>query len=584
MSTFSRDFADILLARNLISVEQLAEARSIAKKTGTRLEDVLIRLRWASGQDVMIACAEALGLGYLDLTNVTIPPDIIELVPESVARENVILPLCTTGRLLTIVTSDPADVYTMQKVQFILNKDITPVLAPRAQIIEAINRYYGETETESVDSMLAEFTDTAIDFTATQDVDLHDCDFELCLEETDSAPESSLSSAPPQVERRATVRYYHRMNPDRMFPLLVILSPKEIQAIVKRGVSQARSEAFRVAEGSLVEIEPILPGCACYPPKEQLRVSAGEVSTSFWVVPHVLGKVMHARVVVRQEGQTLTEVPLEARVVKQTLTVLAGGLSLVLPFVLLLLKHFKLDFESQLEDDFSIYAQIAGWLLRSLTPETLTGLLLAVTAVLYLCLRPRRREVFWDVRPVEPVQPASKPGETPAHAREAQITAGKQAFERGDRAEGERLLLAVVDADPCCEQALLCLADGRYQLGDCAGALPIYHRVMTRGPMRAIHYFRASLAASKLGYHAQALEILEKAAASLPPAEMKGPLWYNMACFAARLGHYPDALHHLNQAVDAGFDDVEKLQSDPDLEALRWNPSFKRLVADLVQT
>ena len=56
----------------------------------------------------------------------------------------------------------------MQKLQFILNKDIQPVLAPREQIVEAINRHYGQTETESVDSMLAEFTDTAIDFTETE--------------------------------------------------------------------------------------------------------------------------------------------------------------------------------------------------------------------------------------------------------------------------------------------------------------------------------------------------------------------------------------------------------------------------------
>src|SRR5690348_5918554 len=64
--------------------------------------------------------------------------------------------------------SDPSDFDTVQKLQFILNKDIQPVLAPREQIIEAINRHYGQSETESVDSMLAEFTDTAIDFTETE--------------------------------------------------------------------------------------------------------------------------------------------------------------------------------------------------------------------------------------------------------------------------------------------------------------------------------------------------------------------------------------------------------------------------------
>src|SRR5881392_1766504 len=64
--------------------------------------------------------------------------------------------------------SDPSDFDTIQKLQFILNKDIQPVLAAKEQIIEAINRHYGQTETESVDSMLQEFTDTQIDFTETE--------------------------------------------------------------------------------------------------------------------------------------------------------------------------------------------------------------------------------------------------------------------------------------------------------------------------------------------------------------------------------------------------------------------------------
>src|SRR5262249_6154608 len=109
------------------------------------------------------------GLQFVNLAEVTIPPAVIELVPESVARENVVLPLSAEDSgALKIILSDPSDFDTVQKLQFILNKDIQPVLAPREQIIEAINRHYGQSETESVDSMLAEFTDTAIDFTDTE--------------------------------------------------------------------------------------------------------------------------------------------------------------------------------------------------------------------------------------------------------------------------------------------------------------------------------------------------------------------------------------------------------------------------------
>src|SRR2546423_6335344 len=78
------------------------------------------------------------------------------------------MPLSLEDGQMKVVISDPTDFETVEKLRFILNKDIQPVLAPKEQIVEAINRHYGQTETESVDSMLSEFTDTQIDFTETE--------------------------------------------------------------------------------------------------------------------------------------------------------------------------------------------------------------------------------------------------------------------------------------------------------------------------------------------------------------------------------------------------------------------------------
>ena len=60
--------------------------------------------------------------------------------------------------------SDPSDLDTMNKLQFILDKEIVPVLATREQINEAINRHYGQTDQESVEELLQDFTSTQIDF------------------------------------------------------------------------------------------------------------------------------------------------------------------------------------------------------------------------------------------------------------------------------------------------------------------------------------------------------------------------------------------------------------------------------------
>jgi type IV pilus assembly protein PilB len=168
MAKTSGDFTQILVRRGILSPEQLLEAKNMERQTGAKLQDALVKLGYATPQDVMSAIAEHHGLQFVNLEDVQIPPSVVELVPESVARENIVLPLSQDNGTLKIIVSDPSDFDTMQKLQFILNKDIQPVLAAREQIIEAINRNYGQTETESVDSMLQEFTDTQIDFTETE--------------------------------------------------------------------------------------------------------------------------------------------------------------------------------------------------------------------------------------------------------------------------------------------------------------------------------------------------------------------------------------------------------------------------------
>jgi type IV pilus assembly protein PilB len=162
------DFTEILVKNKVLGPDQLSEAKAMQQQTGAKLQDAIVKLGYATEQEVMSAIAEFHGMQSVILTDLTVPPSVIELVPESVARENVVLPMSQENGALKIAVSDPGDFDTLQKLQFILNKDIQPMLAPREQIIEAINRHYGQTETESVDSMLQEFTDTQIDFTETE--------------------------------------------------------------------------------------------------------------------------------------------------------------------------------------------------------------------------------------------------------------------------------------------------------------------------------------------------------------------------------------------------------------------------------
>jgi type IV pilus assembly protein PilB len=160
-------FSKILLSEGLVSAEQLAEAHRLAGSSGKKIHDEVVRLGYAPGDKVLQALAKAHRLKFVDLDGVVIAEDVVGLLPESVARENTIFAVAESGGRLRIATSDPTDIDAQEKLRFILNRDIEMVLAAREQIIDAINRHYGVSDGESADSMLQEFTDTAIDFTET---------------------------------------------------------------------------------------------------------------------------------------------------------------------------------------------------------------------------------------------------------------------------------------------------------------------------------------------------------------------------------------------------------------------------------
>lgn len=165
------DLGEYLQQQGLISLEQWAEAKQLATSQRIKPKEALVQLGYTTSEQIMQALAARDGYEYYDLRDVAIPPAVVELVPESVARENAVIPLAEDDGVLRVLVSDPQDFDTIDKLQFILNRKIEIALATRESILEAINRNYGQIGDESADSMLQEFTDTAIDFTETEEGD-----------------------------------------------------------------------------------------------------------------------------------------------------------------------------------------------------------------------------------------------------------------------------------------------------------------------------------------------------------------------------------------------------------------------------
>lgn len=162
------DWLQKLVDDGSISSDQLAEADGMASNLGISPDEALVKMGYVSAGEMGQVQAAHFGYDFIDLENVEIPQAVINLVPESIARENVVIPLQLDGESLVIVINDPLKYEVLDKLNFVLNREIRPAMAPIETIQAAINRHYGQSETESVDSMLMEFTETAIDFTETE--------------------------------------------------------------------------------------------------------------------------------------------------------------------------------------------------------------------------------------------------------------------------------------------------------------------------------------------------------------------------------------------------------------------------------
>ena len=110
-----KDLGDYLIERRIIGPEQLAEAEAIAKNNGGKVHEVLVKQGYATSEQVMQAMADMHGYEFFDLRDVPIPPSVVELVPESVARENAVIPLAEEDGALKVLVSDPFDLRNVRK-------------------------------------------------------------------------------------------------------------------------------------------------------------------------------------------------------------------------------------------------------------------------------------------------------------------------------------------------------------------------------------------------------------------------------------------------------------------------------------
>jgi type IV pilus assembly protein PilB len=134
----------ILITSNIISEEQLKQALSLQKKEGGRLGTNLAKLGYITEDKLVSFLSKQFGVPAINLSEYTIDPAVVKLIPLEMTRKYLIMPIARVGATLTIAMADPSNVFAIDDVKFMTGYNVEVVVAAESAIIGAITGNYSK--------------------------------------------------------------------------------------------------------------------------------------------------------------------------------------------------------------------------------------------------------------------------------------------------------------------------------------------------------------------------------------------------------------------------------------------------------
>jgi general secretion pathway protein E len=138
---------EMLLSRQLITAEDLERALELQKERGEKLGKILVDLGFIAQRDVLAALAEQLSVPLINIEGPpAISPELERLSPRFLRQFRVYPVSISEDLTVTLAMADPLDFETIAAVRTFTGLRVQPALAPEAEILEAVTRFYGESE------------------------------------------------------------------------------------------------------------------------------------------------------------------------------------------------------------------------------------------------------------------------------------------------------------------------------------------------------------------------------------------------------------------------------------------------------
>jgi general secretion pathway protein E len=132
-----------LTAAGVLSEAELARAEERQREAGERLSDAIVKLGYATPEELAQALARRMGVSYVGREEFPTSPPFLRSLSPHYMRQYRFCPLSVDNGTLVIAAADPMDPVPVDELRSVLGLEVRLSVATEQAILEAIERYFG---------------------------------------------------------------------------------------------------------------------------------------------------------------------------------------------------------------------------------------------------------------------------------------------------------------------------------------------------------------------------------------------------------------------------------------------------------
>lgn len=142
---------DMLVDAGVITQDDLQRGLELQKTSGRKLGETLVEEGIVDDEVLARLLAEQLGMEMVDIQSISIPEEVLNLVPQHMLRSKKMIPYAidpNNMNVLLVAMADPMDFSAMDDISIITNLQVEPAIATQHSIMLALDRLYGGSDVD----------------------------------------------------------------------------------------------------------------------------------------------------------------------------------------------------------------------------------------------------------------------------------------------------------------------------------------------------------------------------------------------------------------------------------------------------